>query len=347
MKYRILFAAAAWLIGLTWLPAQAKKLSPVAPGSKLTIAQMVDKGQIEEAVKLAVEDPLAAEAAMNSLMGTIDTHIVNRKIAEALTLLGSAQSFVDACDKTGQIKRLPREALMGRHFRVQGIMLNDQKEFAKAVEMLRQALRVSQNAQDSALEAGIRNNLGYALQNQQLLSEASKEYDAARKIAEDQKDDLRAGSYNFNLGTALLAMSQNDTAAAAFKRSAAQNKNAGRASLEARAVLMQGVAAGKASPKSEEAMKLLVSAEAMFEKIGDHRNAGWSYLQMGSLKESSMDYQKAAEYTEKALPFLTKAEDKAGLLGCYELLQRMYGFLNDKVKAENYQKLAAGLATKK
>jgi tetratricopeptide (TPR) repeat protein len=347
MKYRILLAAAALMLFPTILPAQAKKLTSVAPGMKLSISELVIKHQIEDAVKLALKDPLAAEAALNSLMGTIDTHVVNFRISDALTTLSSAQEFVEACDKTGQIKKLPREALMGRHLRVQGILLNDQKEFAKAVDMLRQALRISQTAQDAGLEAGVRNNLGFALQNQNLLDEASKEFDAARRIAEEQKDDLRAGSYNFNLGTTLRDLSQNDAALAAFKRSAAQNKTAGRADLEARAVLMQGVITGRMNPKGEEALKLFTSAEAMFEKIGDDKNAGWSYYLMGDHQQNTMDYKKAAEFAEKALPFLTKADDKPGLRSCYDLLGKLYGFMNDKAKAENYKKMADQLTAKK
>lgn len=328
------------------LPGQAKKLATVPPGTKVTISELVTKGQIDAAVKLAVKNPVAAEAAVNNLMGTADTDIVNRRISEALVVLGSTQDFVDACDKTGQVKKLPREALMGRHLRVQGIILNDQKEYVKAAEMLKQALVISQPAKDSALEAGIRNNLGYALQAQKLLGDAIKEFDTARKIAEEQKDDLRAGSYNFNLGTALLEQTTNDLAMAAFKRAAAQNRAAGRSNLEARSVLMQGVASSRINPQGEEALKLFTEAEAMFEKLGDDRNAGWAYFLMGDHVQAAMEYKKAIGFAEKALPFLTKINDKAGLLNCYELLEKMYGYMNEKEKAENYAKLAAELTKK-
>jgi tetratricopeptide (TPR) repeat protein len=221
---------------------------------------MAMKGQIDEAVSLAVKDPLAAEAALNTLMAAADTNIVNRKISDAMAALNAAQNFLDALEKTGQFKKLPREALMGRQLRVQGILLNDQKQYPKAVEVLRQALTISQRAQDPALDAGIHNNLGYALQYQGLVEDAIKEFEAARKIAEEQKDDLRAGSYNYNLGTALLDGSHSQEAQEAFKRSAAQNKVAGRTNLEARAIMMQGVAAGKMNPLAEDALKFFKDA---------------------------------------------------------------------------------------
>jgi hypothetical protein len=47
------------------------------------------------------------------------------------------------------------------------------------------------------------------------------------------------------------------------------------------------------------------------------------------------------------VPFLAKAEDKNGLTLCYELLGKIFTNLNDKVKAENYKKLATELAAKK
>jgi len=347
MRHRIILITAALLMLTSPILAQAKKKPVPAPAAKPTLSEMAMKGQIDEAVSLAVKDPLAAEAALNTLMAAADTNIVNRKISDAMAALNAAQNFLDALEKTGQFKKLPREALMGRQLRVQGILLNDQKQYPKAVEVLRQALTISQRAQDPALDAGIHNNLGYALQYQGLVEDAIKEFEAARKIAEEQKDDLRAGSYNYNLGTALLDGSHSQEAQEAFKRSAAQNKVAGRTNLEARAIMMQGVAAGKMNPLAEDALKFFKDAEAIFEKIGDDRNAGWSYFLIADHIQNNLDYKRAAESAEKAVPFLAKAEDKNGLTLCYELLGKIFTNLNDKVKAENYKKLATELAAKK
>jgi tetratricopeptide (TPR) repeat protein len=308
---------------------------------------MVLNGKIDEAVKLAVQSPVTAESALNAVMARADTQIVNFKIEDAMVTLEAAQKFVEAYDKVSPAKKLPREALMGRHFRLQGIIFNNNGEFAQARDILKQALQISQKAQDPSLEAGIRNNLGYALQNLKQLEDASKEFDTARRIAEQQKDDLRAGSYNFNLGLVMLDMANPERAMEALKRAELQNKAAGRTVLEARAILMQGVASSRINAKSAEALKLFGNAEAMFEKIGDNRNAGWSFYLMGDHVQNSLDYKRAAEFGEKAVPFLTKADDKAGLRACYELLVKMYGNMGDKTKAESYKKLAEDLAAKK
>lgn len=330
------------------MQAQAKKTKTAETKPTVPVSEMVLNGKIDEAVKLAVQSPVSAESALNSLMARADTQIVNFKIEDAMLTLDAAQKFLEAYDKASPMKKMPREALMGRHFRLQGIIFNNNREFAQARDILKQALQVSKNAQDPGLEAGIRNNLGYALQNLKQFEDASKEFDTARQIAEQQKDDLRAGSYNFNLGKVLLDYLANpERAMEAFKRAESQNKAAGRTVIEARAILMQGVASNRLDPKSAEALKLFGNAEAMFEKIGDNQNAGWSFYLMGDHVQNSLDYKRAAEFGEKAVPFLTKADDKAGLQACYELLVKMYGNMGDKTKAESYKKLAEDLAAKK
>jgi tetratricopeptide (TPR) repeat protein len=339
--------AAALILCSAIMQAQAKKTTPVETKPTVPVSELVLTGKMDEAIKRAVQSPVSAEGALNSLMAKADTQIVNFKIEDAMVTLDAAQKFVEAYDKASPMKKLPREALLGRHFRLQGIIFNNNREFAQARDILKQALQISKTANDPALEAGIRNNLGYALQNLKQSEDASKEYDTARQIAEQQKDDLRAGSYNFNLGVVLLDLANLERAIDAFKRAEAQNKAAGRTVLEARAILMQGVASGRIDAKSTVALKLFGTAEAMFEKIGDNRNAGWSFYLMGDHVQNSMDYRKAAEFGEKAVPFLTKADDKAGLLACYDLLGKMYVNMGDKTKAESYKKLAEDLAAKK
>jgi tetratricopeptide (TPR) repeat protein len=347
MRNRLVLLAAALILCSAILQAQAKKTTTAEKKPVVPVSEMVLNGKIDEAVKLTVPSPVSAESALNSLMARADTQIVNFKIEDAMVTLGAAQKFAEAYDKANPMKKLPREALMGRHFRVQGIIFNNNGEFAQARDILKQALQISKNAQDPALEAGIRNNLGYALQNLKQFDDASKEFDTARQIAEQQKDDLRAGSYNFNLGVVLLDLANPERAIEALKRAESQNRAAGRTVLEARAILMQGVAVSRIDAKSEEALKLFRSAEAIFEKIGDNRNAGWSFYLMGDHVQNSMDYKRAAELGEKAVPLLTKADDKRGLQACYELLEKMYGNMGDKAKAESYKKLAEDLAAKK
>jgi tetratricopeptide (TPR) repeat protein len=347
MRNRLALLAVALILCSAIVQGQAKKPTTAAAKPATSASELVLSGKIDEAVKLALQSPVAAESALNALMARADTQIVNFEVDKAMITLDAAQKFMEGCDKAGGPKKLPREALLGRHFRIQGIIFNNNREFAQAQAVLKQALQFSKNAQDPALEAGIRNNMGYALQNLKQLEDASKEFDAARKIAEQQKDDLRAGSYNFNLGVVLLDMEQPERAVEAFKRAETQNKTAGRAVLEARSMLMQGVALGRIDTKSGDALKLFGNAESMFEKIGDTRNAGWSFYLMADHMQNSMDYKKAAEFGEKAVPFLTKAVDNAGLKACYELLTQLYGNMGDKTKAESYKKLADDLAAKK
>jgi len=347
MRNRFVLLAAALILCSAIMQAQAKKTKTAETKPTVSVSEMVLNGKIDEAVKLAVQSPVSAESALNSLMARADTQIVNFKIEDAMLTLDAAQKFLEAYDRAGPMKKLPREALMGRHLRLQGIIFNNNREFAQARDILKQALQVSKNSQDPGLEAGIRNNLGYALQNLKQFEDASKEFETARQIAEQQTDDLRAGSYNFNLGVVLLDLANPERAIEAFKRAESQNRAAGRTVLEARAILMQGVATSRIDAKSAEALKLFGNAEAMFEKIGDNRNAGWSFYLMGDHVQNSMDYKRAAEFGEKAVPFLTKADDKTGLQACYELLGKVYGNMGDKTKAESYKKLAEDLAVKK
>ncbi len=250
MNKRILFLVAAFSILVTHgqtqtktsKPAKSAQAAKVASGEALS--EMVLQGKIPEAVRLASKSPATAGEALNKLMASADAQIALRKHTNAQETLEAAQKFLEACDKARGFKDLPREALRGRQFRLQGIQLSNEKDFAKAEAFLRQALQVSKELKDPAFEAGVHNNLGYALENMDLMEEAAKEYETASKMAEEQKDNLRGGLYNFNWGTVLRKLKRLEPALAAFNRAADQNKAAGQTDIEARAILMQAVVTG-------------------------------------------------------------------------------------------------------
>ena len=326
---------------------QAKKTQESAKKATPSLSELILGGKISEAVKLAAKQPEAAETALNTLMASSDTQITLRQIPEARANLEAARKFLDACEKAGQAKNLPADALRGRELRLQGIILSDDKQFDKAEAFLRQALDISKKAKDPALEAGIHNNLGYSLRNMNLLEEAVQEFESACRMAEEQKDDLRAGSYNFNLGEVLQKMGRLELSLAAFKRSAEQNKVASRPNIEARATLMQGVVTSGLEPRGQAAVALFLEAASKFEKLGDNQNAGWSYMLLGDHVGYAMDFKRVVEYCEKAAPLLSKAGDKAGLLRCYNMLTDMYGRLGNIQKCEMYKKLSEELSNKK
>ncbi len=347
MKRLILFVAVALAFTAAGVRSQTKAKVPAPKKGAPSVSDLVLQGKIPEAVKLAAKSPLAAESALNSLFAAADTQIALRDLSKAQETLDAAQKFADACDKTGRIKDIPRDALKGRQLRLQGIQLSDQKDFAKAEAFLRQALQISKQAKDPSLEAGVHNNLGYALRNMNLLEEAAREFETARLLAEEQKDDLRAGSYNFNLGEVLNQLKRLDAAMEAFKRSAEQNKAASRPNIQAKAVFMQAVVADKLHSNTDESLKLFQEAESMFEKLGDDLNVGWCFFLMGEHVAYTMDFRKAADFAEKGLPFFVKSADKAALLRSYEFLTDMHGRLGNTQKAEAYKKQAADLSIKK
>ena len=343
----IIFLAAALILPAAAVLPQGKKTKEPAKAAVPSIQELVLAGKIAEAVKLAAKQPLAAESALNSLMAVSDTQITLRKIPEAKTYLEVARKFLGECQKTGVAKNLPEEALKGRELRLEGIVLSDNGEFEKAEAYLRQALEISKKVKDPALEAGIHNNLGYALRNMNLVDEAVQEFDSARKLAEEQKDDLRAGSYNYNLGEALQSSRRLEQALAAFQRSAEQNKAAARPDIEARAIRMQGMVTGGLDPRSPEAFTLLEDAASKFAKLADSREEGRTYLFIADHIAYSMDFPRALQFGEKALPLLTQAKDTVGLQRCYEFLSDMYGRTGDIAKCEKYKKLAEEIAIKK
>jgi tetratricopeptide (TPR) repeat protein len=310
------------------------------------ILALIEKDHIPEAVEKSKAAPAAALGALRMAMKNFDDLVTTRKIAQAKSLLTAALKFVEAL-QWGEKGEATLLALEGRNLRLQGIELNDAKEYGEAEPLLRQALLKSQAAKDEVLEAGIRNNLGYSLRNQSKVEEASREFDAARKMAEAQNDSLRAGSYNFNLGNALLALGMNDPAFDAFKRAADQNREAGRKSLVARSTLMQGVVLSRISKVSEEPLKHFGDAQKIFETLGDDRNCGWSLYLMADHIAYRFKFEEAAELGEKAVPYMKKAEDKEGLLRCYTLLSDMHGRLQNTEKATEYRQLARKLSVKK
>ena len=173
--------------------------------------------------------------------------------------------------------------------------------------------------------------------------QAATEYDAARSLAEEQKDPLRAGVYNFNLGLALQQLGQNERAVKAFQRSKEQNRAASRPSLEARATLYQGIALTSINRTSKEPIALFEAAAKAFEQLKEDRYAGASYWYMAQQTAFTGDMAGAAKITEKAIPFLVSAGDKTTLATCYELVAQVYSLSTseeEKAKAEKYKKLA-------
>ncbi len=323
--------------------AQSKRSQ--APAKAPEIPQLVMQGKIPEAVR-AVRSSQAGAAAVGQLLAEADLEVTARNLDRAQSILESTRQFLDALEKAKKAN-FPSEGLQGRSLRLQGIRLSDAQEYAQAETTLRKALEVSIKAQDPVLEAGIHNNLGYAMQHQQKSVEAAAEYDTARQMAEAQKDDLRAGSYNFNHGLMLLQLRRNDAALESFRRAETQNRNAGQASLEARAILMQGVAMSRINSVSPEALKFFSQARSLFEKQGDDRNCGWALYLMGDHVAYSYKFDEAIRYGEMAVPFLKKAQDNAALVNCYNLLSDMYGRMKNAARSEEYKKLAEELASKK
>jgi tetratricopeptide (TPR) repeat protein len=338
----------ALILGCTLAAAQkpAKKSSAPAK-SPPTLQDLVLQGKTADAVRLATKTPASVSPFVKQLIEQVDLQITDRKIVEAQASLAATDKFLDAYVAAAKATDLPRDAVKGRILRIQGIQLSDEKQYAKAEDVLRKALDLSRRAADRTLEAGIRNNLGYSLRYQDKpgeadkLEQAAKEFDTARQIAEDQKDALRAGSYNFNLGEALLQLRRNEAAQQAFKRSAEQNAAASKTSLVARATLMQGVAVSRVNIAGDEALAYFSKAQKMFESLGDTRNAGWSYWLMADHTAYMGKFTDAIGWAEHAVPLLKTAGDKAGVARCYEFLADMYARPpGDKAKVEQYKKLA-------
>jgi tetratricopeptide (TPR) repeat protein len=306
----------------------------------------------KEALRAARKNPDQVGPAIQAIFDKADLQITHRQIADARVALEAADRFLQSFAKTARQTRVPTEALQGRLARLAGIELIDQKQYAEAEKKLRGALDLSRRANDAVLEAGVHNNLGLALRYgnpaaKEKLEEAAKEFEAARTMAEAQKDPLRAGSYNFNLGQALLAAGRPEEALQAFRRSAEQNKAAAKPDIEARAVMFQAVSLSRMNAVSDEPVKLFEAACRMFLAQKDERNAGWSLFSMAEHYAYGGKPKEAAVAGERAVPLLLKANDKPGLTRCYTLLGEMYDRLDDKVRSGSYRKKLTELSAGK
>jgi tetratricopeptide (TPR) repeat protein len=349
------------ILGLTVPPAvfarqsKSSKPKPAASAAKTpanALDALVSQGKNADAVRLATRNPAIVLPFLKSRMDQIDLQITDRKIEEAKAAASAIEAFANAYRTASRRNDLPLSAIQGRVLRIEGISLANQKQYAKSEEVLEKALEVGKTSGDKALEAGIHNNLGYAMQFQQeagsdikLLS-ATEQYEMARQMAEEQKDSLRAASYNFNLGIVLLTTRKYESALSAFKRSTEQAREVSRPNYEARGVLYQGITLSKINLAAKEQLEYFSNAARLFEKLGDARNAGWSYWLMAEQTAYTGDYKDAARCAELAEPFLTKANDKVGLLQCYEFLMDMYTRFQDeesKAKKEKYEKLSEEL----
>ncbi len=310
-------------------------------------AELALQGKIAEAVRVARKSPSGAAETVRGLCERADIQITERQFKDAQATLSAAEKFLSSYAKGTKSKSLPSEPLKGRNLRLQGILLNEQKEFDKALALLKEALEIGKQAKDLTLEAGVRNNIGYALDSQGKHEEASKEFIAARDIAEGQKDNLRAGSYNFNLGWAHYQLRKWDPAFDAFKRAGEQSRAASKPSLEARATLYQGRTLSNLNSVSPEAMKYFVNAQKLYDKLGDQRNSAWCFYLMGDHTAYTLDFGRAAYYAEQALAGFTAVGDKEWLRRCYEFLAEMYGRAGKKDKAEEYKKKAQEISQSK
>jgi tetratricopeptide (TPR) repeat protein len=337
--------AAAQKKGAANTPQGAKKSTP-------TLQDLILQGKTADAVKLATKSPEQVAPLVKSTIEQADAQVADRKLSEAQTALRALDKFLESYPPASKEKEISPDRVRGRLFRIDGIQLNDQKQYVKAEEVLRKALELSKRADDKVLEAGIRNNLGIALQSQEKpngedrLEEAAKEFDMARELAEEQKDMVRAASCNFNLGRALQRLKRLDPALLAFRRAAEQSRSASRADIEARAVLYQGVVLSAINVASDEALKYFYQAEKMFETLGDKVNAGGSFRLAADHLAYQGKFPEAATLGERAAELFTSGGDKARLGNCYEFLADMYGrgkAAEDKAKAEKYKKLAAEL----
>jgi tetratricopeptide (TPR) repeat protein len=338
MRSCIFGLAAALLL----VPAAGRSapLPPKTEAAAPSAADLLAQGKIAPAVAAARKAPGGARAALQAVLARVDTQVSARKLAEARATLETAQKFADAYARRDAAGAPPREPIAARTLRLDGIELSDRKEYAQAESVLRRALDLSRQLKDATLEAGVRNNLGHALRLQQKDREAVREFVAARDGAEAQHDDLRAGSYNFNLGLALFQSKSFEQAFDAFKRSASQNDSAGNASIRARALLWQGRSLSAVSAVGAEPIKLFQEAQKLFQKLGDDDNAGWSYYYMADHIAYSFNFKQAAQFGEAAIPPFERAGDKKGLAAACELLADMYARLKDEQKSASYKKRA-------
>lgn len=328
------------------LAMQQTKTNQAPPQPTSTLRELILKSDLTESLRLARQNPSEVTTALNDILEQVDGQITDRKIAEARSALTATDKFMDAYAAADSGKDGLKDSIKGRILRVEGIQLGDDKQYAKAEETLEKALELSRKSGDKRLEAGVHNNLAYALAGQDKADDAIVEYEVARRMAEQQQDLLRAGAYNFNLGFTLYRMGRNEAALGAFKRSAEQSRSVSKASMEARALLYEGITTGKITPTSKDAISYFAQAEKIYEQLADDRNTGFSLWMMAQQTAFAGDMMQARPEAERAIPFLIKAGDKETLYNCYQFLAMTYDLTKsdeDKAKAEKYRKLADGI----
>lgn len=331
--------------GLGFMQAKTEE-APAASKKTTTVESLILAGKAKEAANLAKKTKGSFDEAITKLLSDVDNQITGRKIEEAQKTITAADIFLNAYAAVDKAKVLPRDAVQGRMLRIEGIQLNDKKEYEKGEAVLRQALEISQKAKDPLLEAGVHNNLGYALRYQDKTAEAFKEFSTAAQMAESQKDNLRAGSYNINLGEIQLRRDSAADAIESFKRAVEQNRAAGQPEREARALYMQATALsqmdlmGGSSVILKQALPLYKQAVDIYEKLGNERNASLTWFTMAEKLAITKQWDQAAAYAEKALPYYVKARDRSGQHSCYTLLANAYKQLRNNAKAVQNLKLA-------
>ena len=312
----------------------------------ISLEQLILQSRTAEALAYAVKSPQEVPAAAKAILASSDQDVTDQRPDAAAVKLDALSSFLDAYDKGSKGTAVPREGVEGRRLRVQGIQLSNRKEPGKAEPVLRKALELARKAGDGFLEAGVHNNLGYALLSladeddknaASRLEEAAKEFHEARSLAGAQEDPFRAGSYGFNLGQAQLRLQHFDDAAASFKLAAGNFLVAGKESLQARSMLYQGIALAGGNPITQEPLALYDDASRIFDKLGEDSYTGWSLFLKSEFLARAQLYAEAARTAERAELFLVKTGPKDRLAACYFLLSEAHTRLGNAERAEQYR----------
>ena len=324
------------------MPGAAQKKNPEPPAAKPAkeVYELIREGNISEALRLSSDSANARESALKRLIEIADIEMLERQVALAQSTLDNAEKFLAACDQSGANIGTLRDPISGRQSRLRGIKLNDSKDYRGAETELRRALEISLKIKDARLEAGVHNNLGVAIQAQGRLEDAKAEYEAAIRIAVQQRDFFRAGSSSYNLGNLHIQKNQLPAALDSFKVAEAQFKLASKSLQQAHAILLQAVIQDRMSAPDPEVIMSFDRAFKMFEQVGDVLSAGRSLYLLGDHLARSQKYAEAAARVERAIPFFKATQDDVSLQKCYELLADTYDKTGQKEKAEGYRKSA-------
>jgi len=345
MIKNILIAGLFLSSGLVFATADKAK-TQTASTITAKIESLILAGEVKEAARLAEKNKGAFDEVMAKLISDVDDQVTDRKIGEAKNKITAIDAFLDAYAAVDKAKTLPRDAVKGRMLRIEGIQLNDNKNYGEAEPVLKQALEMSQRAKDPLLEAGVHNNLGYSLRYQNKLAEALEQFSIAVKMAESQKDDLRAGSYNINLGETQLLRDSPGKAVASFKNAVTQNHTADQPAREARALFMQARAMGLMDLKGgsaailKQCLQLYKQALDLYEKLGEEGNVSLCWFAMADKTATAKKWDLAAAYAENALPHYVEVKDRPMQNACYSLLAEAYKQLGNPAKAAQNLKLA-------